>query len=127
RLRAKGGPLQECIIFDTLSKQDLHLERWLKDNPPSSGDGRNSVRPGYRPPPLPSKLADFAREGALYFGDDLFVAAHHGGLQLVNVGEVDFRNGDISAAVGAGSSAIHVDFHSANAKARLFFTLQSRQ
>ena len=31
RLRAEGGPLPECIIFDTLSKQDLHLERWLKD------------------------------------------------------------------------------------------------
>jgi len=32
-------------------------------------------------------LAGFAGEDALYFGDDLFVAAHHDGLQLVNVAE----------------------------------------
>jgi hypothetical protein len=37
RLWAKGGPLQDCIIFDTLSKEDLHLESRLR---PELGDGR---------------------------------------------------------------------------------------
>src|SRR5437016_11479463 len=27
----RGSPVPKCIIFDTLSKQDLHLERWFKD------------------------------------------------------------------------------------------------
>ena len=67
----------------------------------ADGTARTSLANGRPAAPASAKLAGFAGEGALYFGDHFFVAAGEGGLLLVYVTEIELHGGSQTFQIAA--------------------------